>query len=41
LAAELGADVGAVRFKALGYRSCEHPNPPETRRDFLKNRQHI
>lgn len=41
LAAELGVDVGVVRFKfkALGYKGYELPNLPETQSDFLKNWQ--
>ncbi len=43
LAAELGVDVGVVKykFKALGYKGYELPNLPETQSDFLKNWQHI
>ena len=41
LAAELGVDVGVVKFKfkALAYKEYELPNLPETQSDFLKNWQ--
>ena len=43
LAADLGVDVGVVKFKfkALGCKGYELPNLPETQSDFLKNWQHI
>ena len=39
LAAELGVDVGIVKFKfkALNYKDYDLPNIPETRSDFLRN----
>ena len=41
LAADLGIDVGLVKFKfkALGYKNYDLPNIPETRADFLRNWQ--
>ncbi len=41
LAAELGVDVGLVKFKfkALSYKEYDLPNIPETRADFLRNWQ--
>lgn len=41
LAAELGVDVGVVKFKfkALTYKEYDLPNIPETQSDFLKNWQ--
>lgn len=41
LAADLGIDVGLVKFKfkSLTYKDYELPNIPETRADFLRNWQ--